>query len=283
MVKPPCVRRPPLCAGESGYAMVAMLVAMSVMGIMLSVALPAWHTAARREKEAELVFRGEQYARALAMFSRKYPNASPPNVDILVTERLLRKKYKDPITGGEFEYLTPGTAIEGAATPPGQRGSTTQPGRGATNTGRGGTTTTAQARGGSLLGQLRPLTAAQAASPAAGRGTSQTAGGPARPGTTGVGATAGVTGVRSKSTEKSLRVYNGAERYDQWLFVVRQSGAAGAGAAGGAAGPQGPAGRGQRGRGIGPQPSTGPGRGPTSLPSGRQGGGAPNTGRGRLF
>ena len=38
--------------------MAALLVSIAVMGILMSVALPAWRQAARREKEAELVFRG---------------------------------------------------------------------------------------------------------------------------------------------------------------------------------------------------------------------------------
>ena len=57
--------------GERGYAMAALLVAMSVMAIVLSTAMPVYQTVARREREAELVFRGEQYARAIALFQRK--------------------------------------------------------------------------------------------------------------------------------------------------------------------------------------------------------------------
>ena len=58
--------------GAAGYAMVALLVGLSIMAVALSVALPAWRTMTQREKEAELVFRGEQYARAIALFQRKY-------------------------------------------------------------------------------------------------------------------------------------------------------------------------------------------------------------------
>ena len=45
--------------------MAALLVALAVMSLMLSMALPVWHHAAQREREAELIFRGEQYARAI--------------------------------------------------------------------------------------------------------------------------------------------------------------------------------------------------------------------------
>src|SRR4029450_1654825 len=55
-------------ASQRGYAMAALLVGMSVMAIIMSVAMPVWNTAARRERETELIFRGEQYARAVALF-----------------------------------------------------------------------------------------------------------------------------------------------------------------------------------------------------------------------
>ena len=94
---------------ERGYAMAALLVAMSVMAIVLSTAMPVYQTVARREREAELVFRGEQYARAIALFQRKYGNALPPDVDVLIDQRFLRKKYKDPITGDDFQFLGAGS------------------------------------------------------------------------------------------------------------------------------------------------------------------------------
>ena len=71
--------------GERGYAMAALLVGLFVMGVLATVAMPVWTQAARREKEAELVFRGEQYARAVGLFQRKMgPGTLPPNLDLLV-------------------------------------------------------------------------------------------------------------------------------------------------------------------------------------------------------
>ena len=58
---------------ERGYAMAALLVSLAVMSVLMSVALPAWRHEAQREKEAELVFRGEQYARAIALYRAKTP------------------------------------------------------------------------------------------------------------------------------------------------------------------------------------------------------------------
>ena len=117
---------------ERGYAMAALLVTLAIMTILLSVAMPVWRHQAQREKEAELVFRGEQYARAIALFRFKnanLPNALPPSIDFLVENRFLRKKYKDPMTkDGEFMPLQFGSqqpGIPGAGanqpggTPPG--------------------------------------------------------------------------------------------------------------------------------------------------------------------
>ena len=86
--------------------MAALLVGMTIMALFLSMALPAWRTAAQREKEAELIFRGQQYARAIALFQRKYANTFPPNLNILLDGHFLRKKYKDPMTAnGEFQLV----------------------------------------------------------------------------------------------------------------------------------------------------------------------------------
>ncbi|MBM3818880.1 MAG: type II secretion system protein [Acidimicrobiia bacterium] len=91
---------------QDGYAMAALLVGMSVMAIVLSMAMPVWRTFAQREREAELVFRGEQYARAVELYQRKYAGAFPPSLDVLLNERMLRRRYRDPMSeDGEFQLL----------------------------------------------------------------------------------------------------------------------------------------------------------------------------------
>jgi type II secretory pathway pseudopilin PulG len=238
---------------EHGYAMAALLVAMSVMAIMLGAALPSWRTYAQREKEAELVFRGEQYARAITLFQRKYANASPPNIDVLVTERFLRKKYKDPITGDDFQIITAGGAVPGQG--PDSR-------------------TLSAASGG--LGQLQAETSArgqvQQQTEAARLALSAAIVRAAQAGARG-GAGLGIIGVASTSPLKSFRVYRGRDIYNQWVFMgVQQS--ARAGGAGGAAGQTG-TGRGAAGRGADGRGGRGvqqpPGRGLPQPPGGRGG------------
>lgn len=93
---------------DDGYAMAALLVAISVMAVLLTVAMPTWKQTIQREKEEELIFRGNQYARAIAAYQRTYANASPPSLDVLVEQHFLRKKFKDPVAideDGEFQLL----------------------------------------------------------------------------------------------------------------------------------------------------------------------------------
>jgi len=103
--------------------MATLLVALAVMSVLMSAVLPAWRHQARREKEAELIFRGEQYARAIGLWERKMgPGSRPPTLDMLVQQRFLRKKYKDPMTqDGEFQPIFMG--MNPSMPGPGGRGS----------------------------------------------------------------------------------------------------------------------------------------------------------------
>jgi type II secretory pathway pseudopilin PulG len=87
--------------GEQGYAMAALRVMLSIMAIMMTVAMPVWRQQAQREKEEELVWRGQQYVRAIRLYQAKN-QSFPPSLDLLVDGRFIRKKYKDPITDDDF-------------------------------------------------------------------------------------------------------------------------------------------------------------------------------------
>jgi type II secretory pathway pseudopilin PulG len=236
--------------GERGYAMAALLVALGVMAVMFTVVMPVWKQTAQREKEEELVFRGKQYVHAIGLFQRKFANAYPPNVDVLVEQRFLRKKFKDPITNDDFVPIPVGQGLpaSGAQQAAGQRGA---------------------AAAGSTAPRDRSQSTTASQPGAAGR-----TGGPGGPpvSTVSPGQSAGgISGVTSKSKNQSIRLYNGRGHYNEWAFVfVQQQQAAGAGAAPGTATP-GPAG--QRGQ---------PGQPPGPFPGGNQPGqrGGPGGGRG---
>ena len=238
--------------------MAALLVLMSVAAIAMTAALPVWKTMAQREKEEELIFRGNQYAHAIALFQRKYGGAFPPDLDVLVREKFLRRKYKDPITGGDFQIVGPGDAAAANLQPP-AAGAATPGGRATTPTG-------ATQQG---LGQPAQQTGGIARGTAQGGAFNQPPRPVGSPG--GIGPSAGVMGVASKSTAKAFRVYNGRDKYNEWIFVATQASQR----AGGPPGTQTPGGRGANlpgggrgagapfgaGRGFGTGPSPAPGRG----------------------
>jgi hypothetical protein len=236
----------PRAKRADGYAMAALLLAVAAMTVLMTMAMPVWRHAARREKEAELIFRGEQYARAIGLFQRKFPGAFPPTIDVLVEQRFLRKKYKDPmVEDGEFQELRQVTATQpGGVAAPGT------PGRGTTGGTRPGASTQPATPGGSSFGGQGGLAGPQG----------------------------GIIGVASKSTEESIRMYNGRTHYNEWQFVYTPP------AAMPGQGGQMPGGRGQRGGagGRGDPGGMGPGgMGPGGMgPGGRPGGAGPG-GRGR--
>ena len=175
--------------GDRGYAMAALLVGMSVMAVLMGALLPVWTHLATREKEAELIFRGNQYARAIGLFQRKFANTPPPTIDVLVEQRFLRKKYKDPITKDDFQPIYANQAMTMPGLTPPVPGGAAQPGQ------RGATVTPA------APGQV------------------------VQPGFNSTGATSagGIIGVTSKSKDSSIRILNGRQKYNEWAFVHVQT------------------------------------------------------------
>ncbi|MEO8522578.1 MAG: type II secretion system protein [Acidobacteriota bacterium] len=256
--------------GQRGYAMAALLVSVGVLMVLMTVAMPVWRHEMQREREAELVFRGEQYARAINLYQRKAgPGNFPPTIDILVQQRFLRKKYKDPVTGADFQIIPVAAGLQqnpgqpqqpggrgrgqGGLQPPGGRGST-QPPQGF------GPESPFGAGGGRGAGQLGSQIG----------GAGQQGG--------------GIMGVVSKSKEPSIRIYHGGTHYNEWTFlfsnVSNRPGAAGGRGVPGVGGGQ----RGGRGggRGVGAPGGFGQPGGPGQPGGfGRPGGpGQPGGGRG---
>ena len=119
---------------SGGFALVVLIVIMGMTAVWMTASLPAWKHNATREKEAELVFRGQQYVRALNLYQRKMgPGASPQSFDQLYDAKLLRKKYKDPITNDDFLPLYRSGAPQGPGqqAPAGGQQQPTGPGQGA--------------------------------------------------------------------------------------------------------------------------------------------------------
>jgi type II secretory pathway pseudopilin PulG len=89
-----------------GYAIIMLLVILSVLSIGLMVAVPVWQTQIQREKEEELIFRGRQIVEAVRVYQSKNPGRYPRSLQELYEKRCLRRLFKDPMTpSGEWNIL----------------------------------------------------------------------------------------------------------------------------------------------------------------------------------
>ena len=100
---------------NGGYVMIVLMIAVTVLAVLLLMAVPLWQTEAQREAEAELIFRGRQYANAIGLYVKSHNNLFPQTFEILHLEKFLRQLYPDPVSADGrwdmvFKDATPGTA-----------------------------------------------------------------------------------------------------------------------------------------------------------------------------
>ena len=91
---------------EHGFTYLAILFAVALMGVGLALTGEVWQTASLREKEAQLLYVGGQYRRAIERYYLSGPRQYPRKLEDLLkdprkpnTERYLRRLYFDPVTG----------------------------------------------------------------------------------------------------------------------------------------------------------------------------------------
>lgn len=93
---------------QRGFTYVWLLVAVAVMAAGLAAIGEVAATAAKREREAELLFVGDEFARAIAEYHASSPGAPqyPQKLEELLADnrypnarRYLRRVYRDPMTG----------------------------------------------------------------------------------------------------------------------------------------------------------------------------------------
>lgn len=97
---------------EAGFSYLFALFAIVLVGLSMMGANKQWTTMMQREREAELLFRGHQFRRAIASYVESVPGARqyPLRVEDLVkdprnSKRHLRTAYLDPITGQPFSTI----------------------------------------------------------------------------------------------------------------------------------------------------------------------------------
>src|SRR5712692_9857480 len=104
-----------LCQEERGVTYLLVMLAVVLMGISVSVAAKQWKAVVQREREAELLTRGIEIQTALAAYSAQQKKGRvgfSGEIYPLTLEELtkqpkpaLRKAYKDPISGDDWEYV----------------------------------------------------------------------------------------------------------------------------------------------------------------------------------
>jgi type II secretory pathway pseudopilin PulG len=112
-----------LALGQGGFTYIGLLIAVAILGLMLTVVGRVWSTSERREREIQLLFVGHEFRNAIAGYfqqGRRYPQTLQDllgDPDTPIPQRYLRRLYVDPMTGGtDWQLISaPGGGIMGVA------------------------------------------------------------------------------------------------------------------------------------------------------------------------
>ena len=238
---------------ERGYVLLTLILFTAVLAILSLAWIQKVDFEIKRDREQELIHRGVQYSRAVRRFFKKF-GRYPARIEELEQTnhvRFLRKRYKDPITGKDFKplYMTdvqtsfspgaasglpPGTpgsnpaALQPGAAPPGFPANMPGPATANANLSApsGDTGQAPEQSAGNIPGQPDQSATNNAGSatpsatpqpPASAPGSGQTTAG--KSGDNRVFGGGPIVGVVSTSKEKSIRVFNKKDHYNQWQFI----------------------------------------------------------------
>lgn len=95
---------------QGGYTYLGLLLLVAVLGTLLASAGALWRTELQREREAELLFVGQQFVAAITDFHERTPTGQRPRFPARLEELLddprwptttrhLRRLFVDPMTG----------------------------------------------------------------------------------------------------------------------------------------------------------------------------------------
>jgi type II secretory pathway pseudopilin PulG len=179
------------------------MVLVAVINITVAAALPSLSQAMQREKEAELIFRGLQYAEAIRVFqlrNGRYPNSLR---ELLQTNpRCIRQLWTDPFNDdGEWGLVLAQNPTTGRQLDS-ESGALEQRRKERLERSRGRRRSQSQPK------ELEPR---------------ENVSDPNRRNTPRRGqvvSTGPVVGVKSLSDDESIRSFMGAEKYSDWLFTV---------------------------------------------------------------
>jgi len=117
----------PYIRNQQGFTLVVVLVLVVILGLTLGIAGSTWRTVVQQAKEKELLFRGDQYRRAIGSYYKMAHAGTqgefPKSLEDLLkdprslqTVRHIRKLYKDPMTGEDWVLIRQGGTVEGGVT-----------------------------------------------------------------------------------------------------------------------------------------------------------------------
>ena len=185
---------------QSGYNMVMCMIAITVLNIMVAIALPMWSQEIQRDREEELISRGWQYVEAIRLFQNRFQRPPIRLEELIeVKPRSIRKLWKDPMTDGKMQpiFQNEGQPLQQGQSMPPDRGPLGEP-------------LDPNNSGGAKPGD--PNAAGGPQDPNAPNGQVDANGQPVANGP--------ISGVRSRSNKKSILIFYGKERYDQWRFTL---------------------------------------------------------------
>src|ERR1017187_6547030 len=99
--------RQPGRAADGVVLLIVMIVATLLL-IALTAALPRVYQEGQREREEELIFRGTQYGKAVALFHKQFGRYPVNTKELLQTNgiRFLRQEYRDPMDPkGKWRFI----------------------------------------------------------------------------------------------------------------------------------------------------------------------------------
>lgn len=111
--------RPPHARAARGFGYLGLLFFIALTAASLAALGQRWSVAAQRERERELIFRGQAIVRAIESYAAATPGrpAYPQSLQDLVEDRRslrprhhLRQRYADPFTGEPDWELIPAPA-----------------------------------------------------------------------------------------------------------------------------------------------------------------------------
>ena len=206
--------------GQKGYVLLAVMLFVTLLMIALAVAAPQIGQQIKREREEELIHRGQEYATAIKKFYRANNGQYPVSLDQLENSnnrRFLRKRYKDPTTGKDnWKLIHVGEAIMNL-NPNTQSGNndpnnSNQGGSNQNGSNRGGSNQSGFNQGGSNQGGNNQDNTGKTG----GGGQDNPPGGQSTPGPIGGGQ---IIGVSSITKQKSIKELKGKDHYDEWQFI----------------------------------------------------------------